>query len=404
MIHCTEQTALVYSLHLFSAPLHPLYAVGSIGLLAIGAGTVYRLVPFYRRELMVEQKTRLTPLDGLRGILCFGVMFHHAAITHAFLQTGRWEETPSVFYVLLGQTSVALFFCITAYLFWSKALSSGGEIAPFSFLRGRWFRIVPLYAFACIVVLFILRSQIHWSRHSTWRSVGKMCLGGLCSWETIGKADVNMVNCGVTWTLQYEWAFYFALPALAMLVRAGNGWRIALIAIACWVIGGVDQDVDFKAYFLSGILAAHVARMPRTAAVLRTFYVAIALLALLAITPLLVPGGYGWWPLIITTTVFIPIACGNSIFGILNLSGLRFMGLVSYSVYLLHGIFLYQCRPFLRQQLSHGDFSYWRGVFVLACGVLMFCSITYRLIEWPFIQLEKMLRGRFAPDRSARPV
>ena len=109
--------------NLSTPALHPLYAIAGMGLLCLLADGLRRVVPFYRRELGVEQATRLTPLDGLRGLLCFGVMFHHAAITHAFLRNGQWEETPSVFYVMVGQTSVALFFCITAFLFWSRAIA-----------------------------------------------------------------------------------------------------------------------------------------------------------------------------------------------------------------------------------------------------------------------------------------
>jgi peptidoglycan/LPS O-acetylase OafA/YrhL len=369
-----------------------MYAVADIALLAAVGSLVARAVPFYRRELRIESVERLTPLDGLRGILCFGVMFHHAAITKAFLVTGRWEQTPSAFYVLLGQTSVALFFCITAYLFWSQALDRQGDIPPFSFLRGRWLRVVPLYVFTAVVVLFLARKQIHWSRHATWLALGKMSLMGLCSWGTIGTADINMLNCGVTWTLRYEWAFYLALPALALLVRGGGAWRIALVALACWFASGVDQDVDFKAYFLSGILAAHVARMPKAALILRSIYVSVSVVPLLVVMPLLIPGGYGWLPLILTTLVFVPIACGNSLFGILNFSGLRLMGIVSYSVYLLHGIFLFECRPLLQSALQNGDRSYWLMVFALAGAVLLCCLLTYRWIEWPFIRLEKRLR------------
>jgi peptidoglycan/LPS O-acetylase OafA/YrhL len=379
-------------LNLFAPGLHPLYAIGGIGSLALLADLFRRIIPFYQKELRVEAATRLTPLDGLRGILCFGVMYHHAAITHAFLVTGRWEETPSVFYVLLGQTSVALFFCITAFLFWGRALDRGGDIPPFAFLRGRWFRIAPLYLFTCLAALYLVRSQIHWSRHGTWWALGKMALMGLCKWEQIGKADVNMVNGGVTWTLQYEWVFYIALPALAMLAKTGGAWRIVFLAAACWIFCGVDQPVNFEAFFLSGILAAHVARQPRIAPVLRSFCVSIVLLGILSVMPLLVAGGYGWDPLILTTIIFIPIACGNSMFGILNYSGLRLMGTISYSVYLLHGMFLYTGRPLLHDALLRGNNQYWLAVFAAACVVLMFCCMTYRLIEWPCIQFEKRFR------------
>jgi peptidoglycan/LPS O-acetylase OafA/YrhL len=362
-----------------------------MGLLCVVADGLRRAVPFYRRELSVEAATRLTPLDGLRGLLCFGVMFHHAAITHAFLQTGRWEETPSVFYVLLGQSSVALFFCITGYLFWSRALAQNGNVPLWSFLRARWFRIVPLYWFACAAALWIARKQIDWSQPGSGVELFHTLCMGLFTWSSVGGADINMINAGVTWTLHFEWAFYLALPALGLMTQGGF-WRIAFLLIAWSLIGGVAPASEPALLFITGILAAHIARWPRVVAVMRRFYVSIAVLIVAGVMPLVVSGGYGWVPLQLTTLIFVPIACGNSIFGILNLPGLRMMGVISYSVYLLHGIFLYQGRPFLRQMLAHGNNGYWAGVFMLALAVLLFCSLTYRFIEWPGIQFEKRFR------------
>jgi peptidoglycan/LPS O-acetylase OafA/YrhL len=374
---------------LFTPGLHPAYAIGSIATLALLADGLRRAIPFFRREINSEAAARLTPLDGLRGILCFGVMYHHAAITHAFLRTGVWEETPSVFYVLLGQTSVALFFCITAFLFWGRTLDRKGDIAPLVFLRNRLFRIAPLYWFTCAAAVFISRRQIHFSRHSTWLALGKMALPGLCSWSNIGKVDINMVNSGVTWTLQYEWVFYLALPAMALLVRAGHARRIAFLALAWWIMNGIDRNVDYKAFFLTGIFAAHLSRMPRLAEVLRNWMITLLTLAILISMPLLLRGGYGWLPLLLTSLVFIPIACGNSLFGILNYPGLRMMGLISYSVYLLHGMFLFTARPLLHQALLRGEMQYWLAVSGCGVAALLCCSITYRLIEWPMIRLEK---------------
>ena len=64
--------------------------------------------------------------------------------------------------------------------------------------------------------------------------------------------------------------------------------------------------------------------------------------------------GYGWAAFVPTALIFAPIACGNSLFGLLNLRPLRLMGVVSYSVYLLHGIGLYLARPLLTRAMADG--------------------------------------------------
>ena len=112
-------------------PVYPLAVIAGVVVLATLAGA---LIPFYRRELAVEDRTRSGPLDGLRGVLCFAVLCHHAMVTFSFLGTGRWQVPPTHFYWLLGRTPVALFFCVTAFLFWSRAVAQGGELpAPFFF-------------------------------------------------------------------------------------------------------------------------------------------------------------------------------------------------------------------------------------------------------------------------------
>jgi tRNA A-37 threonylcarbamoyl transferase component Bud32 len=67
----------------------------------------------------------LCGIDGLRGYLAFGVFVHHSIITWIFLRTGVIDFPPSNFYSMLGQGSVALFFMITGFLFWSRLLAQG---------------------------------------------------------------------------------------------------------------------------------------------------------------------------------------------------------------------------------------------------------------------------------------
>lgn len=65
---------------------------------------------------------RYASIDGLRGYLAFFVFLHHSCIWYFFLRTGQWQAPPSNLYNHFGQSSVALFFMITGFLFFSKLI------------------------------------------------------------------------------------------------------------------------------------------------------------------------------------------------------------------------------------------------------------------------------------------
>ncbi len=381
--------------------LSPAYAVAGTAVVAVAATVAARAVPFYRRAVAVEAASRLTGLDGLRGLLCFGVLFHHAAVTRGYLRGGVWAEPPSTFYTMTGVVAVDLFFCLTGFLFWTRVLATGGRLEPAAFLRSRWFRVVPLHAFAGAVGLAVFAPRVRWLSAETAQGLAGLASMGLHPWGGFGGRDGTVVNIGqvdafVTRTLPDEWAFYLALPALAACVRAGQGKRLLLAAGGLWLLVGQGWHL----YFGAGIVAAHVARHPRAAAALRHPAAAALPLACLAVA-----GGVpnDWARLAATTVGFLPLACGNTLLGLLDLPGLRVMGIVSYSVYLLHGIGLYVARPVLNRWTGdgHGP-AFWAAATGLAVGVLGVCLLTFRWVEYPAIAYEKRGRREAPTDRVVR--
>src|SRR5262245_13554881 len=65
---------------------------------------------------------RPVAIDGLRGFLALGVLFHHALFRLNLVTAGRWAIADSAFYTLLGQVAVMTFFMITGFLFWDRVL------------------------------------------------------------------------------------------------------------------------------------------------------------------------------------------------------------------------------------------------------------------------------------------
>ena len=102
-------------------------AIALLAIVTLAASGLARWWPAYRDELTGEAGTRQLSLDGLRGVLCFAVLLHHAACTlQQFQNGGAWTSPASHVYTMFGGTSVCLFFCTTGFLFWGRILQKSG--------------------------------------------------------------------------------------------------------------------------------------------------------------------------------------------------------------------------------------------------------------------------------------
>ncbi|MDP1068749.1 acyltransferase family protein, partial [Klebsiella pneumoniae] len=86
---------------------------------------------------------------------------------------------------------------------------------------------------------------------------------------------------------------------------------------------------------------------------------------------------------------FFCITNGNDLFGLLRLKSSRFLGIISYSLYLLHCTILFivlravnKLAPIEKMPPEY----YWAVVAFCAAVTLMVSSITYRLIEHPWMR------------------
>ena len=104
---------------------------------------------------------RYLSTDGLRGYLAFFVFLHHSTVWYGYVRTGSWALPDSRLYIHLGQSSVALFFMITGFLFWSKLLNA--RLNSFDWLQlyvSRVTRLTPLYIVAiCLLLLLVAQAS-----------------------------------------------------------------------------------------------------------------------------------------------------------------------------------------------------------------------------------------------------
>jgi peptidoglycan/LPS O-acetylase OafA/YrhL len=379
------------------------------------AAVLWRVWPFYRRLIRMDEgavdegarpsdgSTRFEQLDGLRGVLCLMVVVHHAIITLA-LPAGRgdWGAAFRLSrpYMRLNAVAVALFFCVTAFLFYRRAVVNAATGRPVidvrRFFVQRVMRIAPAVLLSGVLI-FTLDALTE--RRYTLRDPGAlwtMLLRILTLGATGGGKDV-VYNAGVMWTLGFEWMFYLAFPLLAAACAAGV---LPTVRILAWVgiaglsAGGFGGTIALT--FTPGLIAVDVlSRWPGFRRFARSSAgSAVAMLALV-LTIAAARSTFADAALLVGLTVMFPLFAGGcDLFGLLRLGSLRAIGVASFSVYLLHGIVLYLARPLLAQagSLRSDDTSLALASMAAAGATTTVISfITFRWIEHPGIELGRRL-------------
>lgn len=88
------------------------------------------------------------------------------------------------------------------------------------------------------------------------------------------------------------------------------------------------------------------------------------------------------------TIIYTLIVLGNNVFGLLKMKGLKVLGEISYSIYLLHGIVLFVVidiflgREFVK---SFTPLEFWLMILSLTPILIVICMLSYKYIELPFI-------------------
>lgn len=333
---------------------------------------------------------RYATIDGLRGYLAFFVFLHHGTIWYFYLRTGRWEAPPSNLYNQFGQSSVALFFMITGFLFWTKLLEAPHKPIDWGRLFvSRVLRLMPLYLCAMLLVLLTVAIL---SRGTLVDPAWRMLLN-TARWLTFtiwGAPDLNGIRhtftmtAGVTWSLPYEWLFYLTLPLFGWaLGRKPATPYVVLAVIGILAVGTRHHQSMHLLAFLGGIISAHIARLrPCRAFATRPSSSLIVLMALaLVITQF--RSAYKIGPMLLLMVAFALITCGSNIFGLLTTQLSRRFGDLAYGIYLLHGLLLYWVMTMLQgaQQLSATQ--HWGLLTALSPAVILFATLAFHLIEQP---------------------
>jgi len=343
---------------------------------------------------------RYGSIDGLRGLLAVGVLIHHSITSYIYMTTGQWIYGESSILNQLGESTVALFFMITGFLFTLKAMSK--EINYKDLYVSRLARLGPLY-WIIVVILFAVVMSLN---GGVLRESSKTLLLELMKWlgfVVFGRPDVNAqymswtLIAGVNWSLKYEVLFYlFAVPALHVAARIFVPIKLLLATISLICIlfflrfhysfsGGISLYV---AQFLGGISIAYVYKIPILYKLTKTMvFKIIAMICVMAL--LSMTHSTNNIAIICTTVVFAAVVGGSSLFGLLNTRAAIWLGDISYGIYLIHGLILWVTLTVIGKfmMLSSIDMSsFWFAIILVSFVVTLLASLSYMLMERPIMQ------------------
>lgn len=384
-------------------------------ILTISPFLIASFIFMFREKLPAELNSsggRYLYIEPLRGIAASLVVVCHSFLSYNFFISSKWSpvsnfveySNPIVLDLVrkMGGIGVIIFFMITSFLFFDKILKSSGRLDVKTFFISRFFRIVPLYLFVVsiglVIVLFTGLNSIVGIKDISksvlsWFSFGLMDMASISSVIPHG-----LIFAGVFWTLAIEWKFYLILPALsAFYGRISSVIFISLAFVLTCIfnyIGVIDKYIATTLLcFIMGMVASltvnnYISIPKRMLTALSV--ISVVLMIYFVSTNRAI---YKIEPVIFLGLVFIFICNGFSLFGILKLKSLSYLGVISYSLYLIHGLSYFLMNGFLNV----------KGSFVINSIIsitisIMLSSVTYLFIEHKSIIFGKKIGSKFKND------
>lgn len=341
-------------------------------------------------------------LTGLRGILALSVFFHHAVISYYFYNGYAWGPPPSQFYTILGQLPVAIFFSITGFLFWKKAIHLKGRVSYRQLLSSRIRRLIPAYLLASLIVFiiitvksdFVLLVPIH---QLVKEAVIFLTTSG--NVHTINNLNPSVLGSGAFWTLRYEWKFYFILPILAYALTTQFRLRFLIGLVSIFILFKVLHNFHSMPHsflFIPGMIAAHLFSNEKIRHKISTFhwlsYVGLGALFLIFI---FCTTAYSYLSLVLMFIFFMSILWIPKdffLYKLLSTPPAILLGTVSYSTYILHSFILTIVLSLITNNLPmflSTGFNFWTTVFLTSILLIFVSVLSFKFIEYPFMKHQK---------------
>jgi peptidoglycan/LPS O-acetylase OafA/YrhL len=377
-------------------PLNPIFA---IVVFFIAFVTAYLLNLKYK---ITNDNIRYETIDGIRGFLAIGVFIHHSSIWFQYLHINSWEAPKSNLYNHLGQTSVSFFFMITSFLFVTKLLNTNNQKIDWNTLFiSRFFRLVPMYIVSIVSLVVIVFIISNWKLNISFIQLIKELL----DWGTFTffyAPSINnipltsIINAGVVWSLPYEWLFYFSLPIISIIILKKNTSKLYMIISVIFIlvffkIHGLNSHhlLSFVGGAISPFIIRYSSKNINYNSQIFSFLILLSLASIILFNT-----SNNYICKLIIIIAFNLIALGNDIFGILKSSTLKFLGEISYSTYLIHGIIIFIVMYFyfhLEEAKKMSPWEFCITIFIITPIVVLTSFLCYKSIEKPSMKYSKKI-------------
>lgn len=355
---------------------------------------------------------KLAQLQGLRGILAFSVVAHHACCWYFYSQSGDWSTGGSILFDRLAEFGVIQFFYLSGFLFWRKLIKRG-RIPAGSFYLSRFVRIGPVYyvcgGAALTLGLALGSFRLHVPRSELLASLLPWLLFSIGGRPDVDHANMLRITCGVTWTLALEWLFYLSLPLFAWFAR--KAWRLAIYALAFGALFLVSRHLrgtaeETTGLFTAGSIVAQYAKfmligfgggmlVAATEEPLRDRLRGLGrsrdwIVLACYVAYLTIPGIIGFGQVLLLAA-FALLVQGADLFGFLVRPTARLLGTISYPVYLVHGVVFY-AMMLLRGGMHTVGLAAYLGETVGCLAVILILATTLHLVvERPTMRVSEQI-------------
>ncbi|OWT68101.1 MULTISPECIES: acyltransferase [unclassified Achromobacter] len=330
-------------------------------------------------------------IDGLRIYAALAVFIEHvaggAAVDYfkipgaalTYQSDSLWMK--ALAYLLDGNHGVDVFFIISGFLMARIVLSTRTPFSYGSFLLHRFTRIYPAFLIALILVAAGDVFLFGWP----WKPMD--FAKNLIFLNAIPSLGVTPYN-NVTWSLGFEFAFYLVVPVLTLGAAVIDKRVAAIIMLAAAFWWMPDTYVRMLGMFAGAVIGSmDDALLRRIARMLPLSLVIVAYLAcgILKVFWFKTYLGYYYTFLAVASIAFVKVVWDDRsiIARALSARPVRFLGTLSYSIYLYHpiifSIVLYKMTPW---PASPAGFVWYAVATTLTTLVVAYLS--YMLVERPY--------------------
>lgn len=344
----------------------------------------------------------IEPFDSIRGLSALWV-----ALFHSWQWLYPYNNPGFRFAITHGEQAVSLFVVLSGFLIFRSIKLIGSFDDLFKYFKRRWLRIYPLYFFCLLIILFggyVRVEELPWHQF----------LSEFFMMRVIGYPNFCNPPC---WSLYVEEGFYILLPLWIFLFRdkVFLGTVLSYFFFTFLFHFFPYREMDLLTYFCLGVFLSELLFSFKKE--LSPFKSWLVLLAGLSFFCLGISDGFiqfitqesrrfpSFAPVLIKQVYSFGILCilfvsaqRNSIYQILSYYPLRVLGIISYSIYLIHGLLIISGTPLLfngqgglsgKLPVSGEVHSPLLFFLLYPTAIVFFSLLSFALIEYPFLLLRK---------------